>query len=198
MTSEEIIKLKEVTGLDELPDWTFEKVKYFHEIKDAYFYQFLDEEEFFDVYVDLKRVTGSTYFGAYNGFKWGEMRIYLKRRNVTTPEQALREALNPTQGDWDKIRFLKFGQDYLIHNGHHRTCILKFAKFNQIPATVIEYKIDNELLSYYNILKKEFEIDLDFDENLEPHKISHLNWELRKEGISIVFFSKSSIKSFMD
>ena len=148
-------EFKAKTGLSIVPDWAWERVVPMEEVENYDFYSYKDIPVSMQL-VPLRNVVG-TYHSSYNDRSWIRMLLGLERDEIKSVEHAYVAFDNPDKSD-DKVSFLKYGENYIIRAGNHRTCFAKFGQREFVTAEVVEYTLDVELCTAVNFLKQYFQV----------------------------------------
>ena len=104
--------------------------------------------------VPLKKVVGCCH-PCYDNRSWVRMLLNLSRTEVSTVSQAYNAIDNPLY-QHDIVSFSKYGENYIISNGHHRACLAKFGYREFIQGKVTEYVLDVDAVTAYNYLSRYF------------------------------------------
>lgn len=146
-------------------EWYFNKVINSTEIVNKKFYT--DCYEFFEEEINVNQITGS-YHCRYYGKTWIEMLGSLKRfeNNIKDCESALSYINTEKQS----INLNRYGDDYIIGEGNHRSCLAKFLNIEKIKASVTKYEFNEDYYSKWKELKSR---------NITPLSIDENNWTLK-------------------
>ncbi len=154
LTIDELIEFKQKTGLNQVPEWAWERVIPMEEVEDLQFYHYRENTTTVQQ-VPLKNVIG-TYHCNYSNRSWIEMLLNLSRNKILSPDHAYQAFDNPDDSD-DVVSFSRYGDNYIIGGGNHRTCFAKFGDREFVTAEVTEYFFDFQAATAYKYLKQYFQ-----------------------------------------
>ncbi len=174
--------------------WKQQRIKAVEEVKNLYFYD-RGTQNISYKQVALRQVTGSTYFGAYVGWTWQEMRNRPKRDFVT--ETNCDELIdNPKANGVDEVLYEQFGDEYFISNGQHRTCIAKFMGRESVFVQVHEHPFDNGLFTLFQQLQQHG-ISVELTPFPQLSSLSKPIWQLSVKGTVVTIYGRHDIASFL-
>ncbi len=147
--------LKRRTGLTEFPDWGNGRVKRPEDVPDYEYYKALNASHPKRQTVPVNQIVGTDH-PSYIGLTWNEMLVYLKRNFVADVTAAYREFDSPGP---EPVHFAKYGNQYFILAGNHRSCMAKFGSRPEVSALVTEHVFDSELFTARTYLLKYFALN---------------------------------------
>jgi hypothetical protein len=191
----------QLTGKTVSPAWVHQEVKAL--IDNLYFWCTLPSKELGKSVVPLKEVIGSTHDSYNNSYKtykpgsrtWLDMLNSLERYDTNFKDfqgsfKALKDFVENNPDGGKELKYYKFGKEFIISGGNHRTCFGKMLEGDCFVAPVEEYYFDNELYGLYQELRKKgFGIRFSQDiQNAEPdcdyHTEKSVSWTLFFKGLS--------------
>lgn len=177
-----------------IKDWCYENLK---SPQDIQYYQFYNKEKYHNEYlIPLNKVVGTKH-QSYIGRKWIDLVRKMKRFKEYYTSENFIEYLyfNPSSiSNWG---YAKYGDEYIIVEGNHRTCEAKFSNLEYVKTYLVEYILDEEMLELYKYL---IEIGLSpvIDEG-EKNKIYNRNsaWKIFINNEMYTFFGFLAIQKFV-
>ncbi|MEL4308950.1 hypothetical protein [Joostella sp. CR20] len=174
----------------EFEEWYYDKLIYYNDYPNIDYWKTLPHTYHEASDVPLKKVIGTNHINYANN-TWLENLGCLKRfSSYYTREYSTKyfdsEDRKPTNS------YAKFGDDYIITEGNHRTHSAKFLGYESIKGHVTEYFFDHELFNSVNDYKKE-KLSLTIPDNIYSEAI----WNLEIENIQIYIHGYKMLKSFI-
>ena len=145
--NEIVIDRLQILGISQHSDWFDEQVLKAEDIPNYKFWNTLPTKNIGVIDVPLKNVIGTNHTD-YSNNLWIENLGKLKRFSSCFTEQYSNNYFN-TLNQSTSISMSKYGDDFIIGEGNHRTHCAKFLGIQHIKANVVERFFDSEL---YNLV----------------------------------------------
>jgi len=165
----ELNEFQQKTGLASVPEWAWKRVIPMENIQNYYFYYYVEDSTSIQE-VELNNVAGTDH-PSYNNGSWVKMLLNLSKNDIKSITQAYR-AIDTPKNPHDVVTFNKYGENYIITNGNHRSCFAKFGLRKKVTAKVVEYVLDSQAATAFNYLKRYFDTDY--------KSISHIEFKSAK------------------
>ncbi|MHA3045867.1 hypothetical protein AWR41_02265 [Riemerella anatipestifer] len=161
-------------------------------------YDFYEESNTYEDYIDPSKIIGISYAYAYNCFNnitWLQLLNSLKRLNwVIKNFKTYNEVTKHIYYNEEDKCVSKYGEYYITTSGQHRLCLAKFLNLEKVKVSITEYKINESRFNYYKLLQENIEFlksvgfyyktDRELVEYTKNAKYLHLNFGGFKLGIS--------------
>ncbi len=174
-------------------DWCNDELIYLEDVEN---YKFYNKEVYHEKFkVPLSNVIGTKHWG-YAGRTWLDLPYNMKRFHK---DYNINSFLNFYKSDSffnNDISYAKFGDNFFITGGNHRTCQAKFSDIEYIETFVTEHIFDQEMYGAFKFLKSE---------NLNPEILSQSgkyyrfnNWVITINNQSFHFKEFNQVKFFIE
>ncbi|WP_103072200.1 hypothetical protein [Aquimarina sediminis] len=172
-------------------DWYNDTLVFYDSMPNLAYWKTLPSKQLGYINVPLNKVIGTSHI-SYADSTWLENLGCLKRFSSYYTKEYCSDYFNSDEKKTG-ISYAKFGDDYIITQGNHRTHIARFLRYKCIKGDVQEYFFDYELYNTVNQYKKE-KLDLDLgDRNLFRRTM----WKTKIDSVKIFIHGYEMLKQFL-
>ena len=143
----------------------FKEEKWFHDKvispNEIELFEFYEEDCSYEDYINPNKIIGISYAFEYNSFSditWIELLNSLKRLDrVIDNFKTYDDVKNHIHYNKEYKYVSKYGDYFITTAGQHRLCLSKFLNLEKVKTKIVEHKLNNSRLKFYNILKENIE-----------------------------------------